>query len=223
MTTYKVHVGNLSFATTEDDLRAMFSRCGKVVSTSIPQTRGHHSRGFGFVDFESEESVKKAISKYNDKEVGGRKITVAVASYVPKEERKQRVKLDDDGDDGDSGAMKLNRVFVGGLSRETTEEDLRAAFGKFGEISGIRIPLKEDQPRGFAFIEFQSSDDAGAAVEAMDGKQLNKRTIKVNISAPNANRLQAAIKNEDEPAMLSRRKHKHRHHHHDEDENENEE
>ena len=143
-----------------------------------------------------------------------------MASYVPKEERKQKVKLDDDGDDTENSSFKLNLVFVGGLAKETTEEELREAFGKFGEITRIRIPLKDDQPRGFAFIEFQSSDDAGVAVEAMDGKEIHKKKIKVNISAPNASKIQSSIQNEDEPSMLSRRKHKHRHHHHNEDENE---
>lgn len=74
---YKLFVGGLPFATTEDELNSMFSEYGTVSSAKIPTDRDTgRSRGFGFVEFENEDEGKAAESALNGKEVDGRKIQV---------------------------------------------------------------------------------------------------------------------------------------------------
>jgi cold-inducible RNA-binding protein len=76
----KLFVGNLSYDTTDKDLREFFSAVGKCVSASVlmDRTTGR-SRGFGFVEMESEDEAQRAISQLNDKELQGRRISVSEA------------------------------------------------------------------------------------------------------------------------------------------------
>ena len=81
----KLYVGNLSYSTTEDDLRTLFVECGPVVSVSIITDRATgQSKGFGFVEMETVKAAEQAIAKYNNFEFNRRNITVSEAR-PPKE------------------------------------------------------------------------------------------------------------------------------------------
>jgi len=83
---YKVFVGGLPFATTDDELREAFAAHGAVASATVVRDRETgRSKGFGFVEFENDDEGKAAESKLNGSELGGRTITVAQAR--PKEDR----------------------------------------------------------------------------------------------------------------------------------------
>ncbi len=82
----KLYVGKLPYATTEDELRALFAPHGTVVSVAIIMDRDtNQSKGFGFVEMEKDEEAQAAIKALDGSEVGGRNILVNVAR--PKEER----------------------------------------------------------------------------------------------------------------------------------------
>jgi RNA recognition motif-containing protein len=81
----KLYVGGLPYATTEDELREAFAKCGDVVSVAIiiDKMTGR-SRGFGFVEMGNEAQANSAIEMWHGKEFGGRTLTVNIAR--PKEE-----------------------------------------------------------------------------------------------------------------------------------------
>ncbi len=82
----KLYVGNLSFGTTEGDLRNLFQACGNVSSCSIIIDKfTGKSRGFGFVEMSSASEAQKAISDLHGKDFDGRALTVNEAK--PREER----------------------------------------------------------------------------------------------------------------------------------------
>ena len=82
----KLFVGNLSFNTTENDLQDAFAAHGTVVETNLMMDRATgRPRGFAFVTMGSPEEAEKAIQALNNKELGGRKLTVNIAR--PREER----------------------------------------------------------------------------------------------------------------------------------------
>ena len=76
----RLFVGSLPFEATSDELKDIFAKIGAVVSANvIVDKMSGRSKGFGFVEMESEEDAKKAIETLNGSEVGGRKIFVSEA------------------------------------------------------------------------------------------------------------------------------------------------
>ena len=82
----KLYVGNLSFQTSSEDLRTLFSQAGSVESANVVEDRDTgRSRGFGFVEMATREEGEAAIQQFNGKEFGGRNLTVNEAR--PREDR----------------------------------------------------------------------------------------------------------------------------------------
>lgn len=83
---YKIYVGNLPYSTTDADLQSMFAQAGTVKSATVIKERDSgRSKGFGFVEMDSQEAMDNAISMFNGKDLGGRALSVNVAR--PKEDR----------------------------------------------------------------------------------------------------------------------------------------
>ena len=74
------------------------------------------------------------------------------------------------------------KLFVGGLSWNTSSDDLRAAFSKFGAIQEATVIMDRTtgRSRGFGFVSFENAADASEAVKNMNGADLDGRTLKVN-------------------------------------------
>ena len=73
----KLYVGNLSFNTTDAELKTMFESAGSVASANVIADRmTGRSRGFGFVEMSSDDEAKKAVEMLNGKDIDGRKIVV---------------------------------------------------------------------------------------------------------------------------------------------------
>jgi cold-inducible RNA-binding protein len=73
----KLYVGNLSYNTSEDELRDAFAQYGEVASAKIITDRDTgRSKGFGFIEFSDDESAKRAMSSLNGTDLGGRNLTV---------------------------------------------------------------------------------------------------------------------------------------------------
>jgi RNA recognition motif-containing protein len=77
-----------------------------------------------------------------------------------------------------------SKLFVGNLSYSTGEAELRRAFEAVGALRSVAIITDRmtGQPRGFGFVEFESSDDAQRAIASLDGQQVDGRTISVNVA-----------------------------------------
>jgi cold-inducible RNA-binding protein len=74
------------------------------------------------------------------------------------------------------------KLFVGGLSWDTTDDGLRQAFASYGEITEAKVITDRDtgRSRGFGFVTFAQDDDAKTAISKVDGTNLDGKTIKVN-------------------------------------------
>jgi RNA recognition motif-containing protein len=84
----------------------------------------------------------------------------------------------------------MKNVFVGNISFQTTEGDLRTLFEPFGAIDRIHIVNDRDtgQPRGFAFVEMTNDADAAKAMADLNGKEVAGRSLRVNEAAPKLER-----------------------------------
>jgi len=77
-------------------------------------------------------------------------------------------------------------IYVGNLSYEVTEEELQQEFAAFGEVTSIRIITDKytGRPKGFAFVEMPTVSEGQAAINSLEGKTLNDRTLKVSAARP---------------------------------------
>lgn len=74
------------------------------------------------------------------------------------------------------------KLFVGGLSFNTTDEGLRQAFGAFGTLEEAKVITDREsgRSRGFGFVSFSNEEDAERALQQMNGTELDERTIRVD-------------------------------------------
>ena len=79
-------------------------------------------------------------------------------------------------------------IYIGNMSYDTTEDQLRQAFEGFGAVSTVSIITDKysGEPRGFAFVEMSGNDEAVAAISGMNDHELNGRTLNVNEAKPRA-------------------------------------
>ena len=80
----------------------------------------------------------------------------------------------------------MKNLFIGNMSFQTTEADLRALFEPFGQITRVHIAMDREtgRARGFAFIEMPNDAEAAKAISGLDGKEVGGRNLKVNEARP---------------------------------------
>jgi len=165
----KVFVHGVKQETSQEDIKAEFDKFGKVVDSFNP------GKGFAFVTFHTAEEATAAAEALNGKEVCGSTVSVNVSK--PKEKSKANEK--------EGGKAKKNkkekkegiRVFVNNVSEGTSQDDLKAAFAAHGTVTDAYNPGK-----GFAFVNFDTEEEANAAIEALSGKEVCGKEVECNIA-----------------------------------------
>ena len=78
----------------------------------------------------------------------------------------------------------MNKIFVGGLSWNTTSEELSDYFAQIGEVTHSRVIADREtgRSRGFGFVTFATEEAANSAIECLDGTELDGRNIRVNLA-----------------------------------------
>ena len=84
----------------------------------------------------------------------------------------------------------MKNIFVGNLSFATTEDTLRSLFAPYGAVDRVNIVTDRDtgQPRGFAFIEMSIDSEGNSAINALNGTDLDGRSLNVNEARPKGER-----------------------------------
>lgn len=191
-----VYVKNVSWNTTEEQLRDAFAEVGGVRSVRIPQRRNPKykadapgvpqwlSMGYGFVEFATPDAAKRALKTCQGKVVdehalqlrlsstaGGAAGEEAGAAGAPPAKRARALV---------SAAPTSNatKLLVRNLAFEATKEDLQTLFAAYGAVKNVRMPKKfNGQHRGFAFIEFLTNAEAASAMEALAATHLYGRHL----------------------------------------------
>ena len=179
--TATIYVKNLNFGTTEEVLREVFEKhVGGVRAVRIPKkvaavqrnSKGEDDRpvsmGFGFVELDSLESVKKALRTLQGKLVDGHALELKISNSKgasPSNPPKPPVK-------------NPTKIIVRNVPFQATRTELLKLFGSFGQLRKVRLPKKFDGThRGFAFVEFLTSKEALGAMSTLSRTHLYGRHL----------------------------------------------
>ncbi|PIA51541.1 hypothetical protein AQUCO_01100415v1 [Aquilegia coerulea] len=170
----KLFVGNLPYDIDHERLAQLFEGAGIVeVAEVIYNRETEQSRGFGFVTMRTVEEAEKAVEMFHNYDINGRLLTVNVAApRGSRPERSPRV------------YEPAFRLYVGNLPWEADDVRLEQAFSEYGKVVDARVVYDREtgRSRGFGFVTMSTKTELDDAIEAMDGKELDGRAIRVNVA-----------------------------------------
>jgi len=168
----KLFIGGMSWQTTEDSMRSFFSRFGDVEECIVMKDReSGNPRGFGFITFKDPECVDQVLKSkphvLDDK-------AVDVKPCAPKDVQQKR-------NQEDQQFTSTHKIFIGGLPRDITEDQVKDFFQAFGSISDVSFAISKDdgKNKGFGFITFDDPNAAAAVVQQhyhdLNGKKVEAK------------------------------------------------
>ncbi|KAJ8911057.1 hypothetical protein NQ315_015111 [Exocentrus adspersus] len=172
-----VYVKNFGEDLSEEQLRSMFEKFGKITSYKIMSKDDGKSKGFGFVAFESPEAAENAEKKLL-------KVNLCMLDVPRKKaERQQELKRRFE-------ALKMERLnryqgvnlYVKNLDDTIDDERLRKEFSPFGTITSAKVMMEEGRSKGFGFVCFSSPEEATKAVTEMNGRIVGSKPLYVALA-----------------------------------------
>ncbi|XP_061624356.1 squamous cell carcinoma antigen recognized by T-cells 3 [Phyllopteryx taeniolatus] len=173
-----VFVSNLSYTLEEPEarIRTFFETCGRVNQIRLVSSNKGTFKGFGYVQFESSESVTEAL-KLDRREVEGRPMYVSPCVDKNKNPDFKVFKY--------NTTMEKHKIFISGLPFSCTKEQLEEISKRHGTIKEVRlVTFRSGKPKGLAYVEFADEAQASQAVLKMDGMDVEGNKISVAISNP---------------------------------------
>lgn len=176
-----IYVKNFSSDMSDDKLKNMFSKFGKITSCTVMKNIDGSSRGFGFVAFEDPYAAEKAVKEMNNIEINGQSLYVGRAQK--KTERQNELKRHYE-------QIKLERfnrfqgvnLFVKNLDDSIDDARLRKEFNSFGTITSAKVMMEEGRSKGFGFVCFSSPEEATKALVEMHGKLIGSKPLYVALA-----------------------------------------
>ncbi|XP_058222085.1 polyadenylate-binding protein 8-like [Rhododendron vialii] len=158
-----IFIKNLDKAIDNKALHDTFSTFGNILSCKIATDPSGQSKGYGFVQFDNDESAQNAIDKLNGMLINDKQ--VYVGQFLRKQERETAI-----------SRTKFNNIYVKNLAESTTEEDLEKIFGEYGTLTSV-VVMRDGNGKSkcFGFVNFENADDAANAVEALNGKKVDEK------------------------------------------------
>ncbi|KAK7337328.1 hypothetical protein VNO77_17894 [Canavalia gladiata] len=179
----KLYVGNLPYSTTNAQLAELFGEAGTVLSVEVVYNRvTDRSRGFAFVTMGSIEDAKEAIRMFDGSQVGGRTVKVNFPEVPKGGERlvmRQKIQNNNRG-----FVDSPHRIYAGNLGWGLTSQGLREAFAEQPGVLSAKVIYERDsgRSRGFGFVSFETAEDAAAALEVMNGVEVQGRPLRLNLA-----------------------------------------
>jgi len=160
-----IFIKNLDNAIDHKTLADTFSQFGTILSCKIELDEKQQSKGYGYIQFSTQDAAEKSIQMVNGMMLNGKK--VFVGPFVTKKERLVA-----------NSSKKFTNIFVKNLPEGYSEEKLKEIFTPFGTISSAAIAGEEaGQSKGFGFVNFETAEAAQAAVEAVNGQEVDGKTL----------------------------------------------
>lgn len=158
------------------NLYEIFSSFGTILSCKVATDSAGQSKGYGFVQYETEESAQDAINRLNGMLANDREM------FVGRHMRRR------------NREVKFTNVYIKNLPTEFNDDDLRQKFAPFGEItSAVVMRDVNGVSKCFGFVNFEKPECAIEAVKKANGKAINDKTLYVGRAQKKAER-QAELK-----------------------------
>lgn len=164
-----LYLKNLSFNSTEKNIREHFEKYGTIANIMVatkpnPKVPGERlSQGFGFIQFHKKSSADNALKYLQNSDLNGHKIEIKRSHRTLKSDVNPRKSVNQAKPTG-------TKILVRNIPFQATKEEVMELFKVFGEIKTLRLPKKmvgTGSHRGFAFVDFQSKNDAKNAMESL--------------------------------------------------------
>jgi len=185
-----VFIKNLDTSIDNKALHDTFAAFGNVLSckVAIDSSTGQ-SKGYGFVQFDNEDSAQNAIKQLNGMLINDKQVYVGL--FIRRQART-------------NGSSKFTNVYVKNFSETFTDEDLNKLFGSYGTITSATVAKDMNgKSRCFGFVNFESPDSAAAAVERLNGTTIDDKVLYVGRAQKKAER-EAELKAKIEQERISR-------------------
>ena len=158
-----IFIKNLDKAIDNKALLDTFAQFGTITSAKVAMDGQGNSKGYGFVQFETQEAAQAAIDNFNCMELNDKQVYVG-----PFQRRAER---------SNTGEAKFNNVYVKNLSENLSDEKLREKFAEHGAVTSCVIMRDEEgKSKGFGFVCYEEPEGAAAAVEKLDGYTEDEKT-----------------------------------------------
>lgn len=166
----KIFVSNLLSSITDKELTDLFSPYGTIVSCFIPiDVTKNKPRGFAHIQYDTPESAEKAIEALNGREFQGNKLYVK--HHFSKYDKAANIV---------EHKANFTNIYIKNIDRQVTEDQFRELFEKQGTIVSLSLPLDDENlSRGFGFVNYETHDQAVAAVSALHNFELNGKRLHV--------------------------------------------
>jgi len=163
-----IFIKNLDKSIDNKVLYDTFSSFGNILSCKVVDEDGNTSKGYGFVHFESDEAATRAIEKVNGMMLADKK--VFVGRFKSRGDRMREF---------GERAKQFTNLYIKNLPESWNDEKMEEEFKVFGEILSHKVAFDHETGKSkcFGFISFKEHDQAEAAVEAMDGKEIDGKKI----------------------------------------------
>ncbi|XP_058738981.1 33 kDa ribonucleoprotein, chloroplastic-like isoform X2 [Vicia villosa] len=179
----RLYVGNLPFSITSSQLSEIFAEAGTVVSVEMVYQRlTARSRGFAFVTMKSVEEAEAAIQMFDGSQIGGRSAKVNFPE-VPR--GGETLVMEKKNRNSNRGFVDSpHKIYAGNLGWALNSQDLRDAFAEQPGLLGARINYEKGtgRSRGFGFVTFETAEDLQAAMNAMNGVEVQGRPLRLNLA-----------------------------------------
>ncbi|XP_027920399.1 33 kDa ribonucleoprotein, chloroplastic isoform X1 [Vigna unguiculata] len=179
----RLYIGNLPYSITNSQLEELFGEAGTVLSVEIVYDRvTSRSRGFAFVTMASVEDAKEAIRMFDGSQVGGRTAKVNFPEVPKGGERlvmAARVRNNNRG-----FVDSPYKIYCGNLGWGVNSQSLREAFAEQPGVLSAKVVYEKDsgRSRGFGFVSFTTAESAAAALDFMNGLEVQGRPLRLNMA-----------------------------------------
>ncbi|XP_055673350.1 nucleolin [Falco peregrinus] len=161
-------VKNLPYRLTEDEIREVFENAQEI---RIVMNKEGNSKGMAYVEFKSEAEANKALEEKQGTEIDGRAMVIDFTGEKSHQEHQKG-----------GGERESKTLIVNNLSYAASEETLQELFKK---ASSIKMPQNnQGRPKGYAFVEFPTTEDAKEALNSYNNTEIEGRAIRLEFSSP---------------------------------------